>query len=142
MKILLSSIFCCFIGVFCGAQTQVSPKTESKTQSVPQKIFVAVEIMPEFIGGETAMNNYISSRVEYPQEALENKLEGVVYISYVVRKDGSIDKAKIVRDIGMGCGKEALRVIKGMPKWRPGRNNGKPVDVEYTIPVQFISKGK
>jgi protein TonB len=80
---------------------------------------------------------YVSSKIKYPAIARENGLEGKVVVQFVVEKDGSISNANIVRDIGGGCGAEALRVVNDMPNWVPGRQRSKPVRVKFTLPVKF-----
>lgn len=152
MRYLLLLTLCCLFGLNAKAQSS-SEKTIQNSEkaefiegplALPKQeiIFTVVEQMPEYKGGEEAMYKYLASNISYPSEAKENKQEGIVYISFVVMKDGSIDRAKIIRDIGYGCGLEALRVIKIMPKWNPGMNNGFPVNVEYTIPVSFLMSPK
>ncbi len=96
-----------------------------------------VEIMPEFPGGLDAMKDFLSKEINYPVEAQENGIAGKVFISFVVKKDGSINDAKIVRPIDKNLDAEALRVVKSMPKWTPGKDKGKLVDVEYTLPINF-----
>jgi len=84
-----------------------------------------------------ALLAYAASNVKYPTIALENGIEGTVIVQFVVEKDGSISNAKVVRNIGGGLGKEALRVVKGMPKWIPGKQRSRPVRVKFTLPVKF-----
>ena len=83
------------------------------------------------------MFEYLYSNIKYPQVAKENNITGKVFLTFVVEKDGSIAGAKILRDIGGGCGQEALRVVKSMPKWSPGKQRGKPVRVQFNLPVVF-----
>ena len=75
-----------------------------------------------------------------PQLAKDNKIEGKVYVTFVVEKDGSISGVKVLRDIGYGCGAEAIRVVMKMPKWNPGKHRGKPVRVQYNLPIVFKLK--
>lgn len=104
---------------------------------VEEEIFVFVEKYPEYPGGETALYEYLNKSIQYPEMARDNGITGTVVIKFVVEKDGSITKASILREIGGGCGKEALRVVNGMPKWKPGQQSGKAVRTEFTLPVQF-----
>ena len=83
------------------------------------------------------MYEYLYANIKYPQVAKENNITGRVYLTFVVEKDGSIANPKILRDIGGGCGNEALRVIKSMPKWSPGKQRGKAVRVQFNLPVVF-----
>ena len=100
-------------------------------------IYQIVEQMPKFPGGESALMEYVSKNVAYPEEAKEKEIQGRVFIGFVVEKDGSIGEVKVLRGIGGGCDEEAVRVIKGMPKWKPGMQKGKPVRVSYQIPINF-----
>ncbi len=110
---------------------------DAKAISSQAQVFSSVEVMPEFPGGENAMLNFLADNIEYPIIASNAGITGIVYIEFVVKEDGSIDQAKIIRDIGGGCGEAALRVVKKMPKWKPGKNNGKAVRTSFTLPVEF-----
>ena len=101
------------------------------------KVFEKVEDMPEFPGGEQAMMDFVSKNVVYPQEAQEKGISGRVFVSFIVEKDGSVNEVKVMRGIGGGCDDEAVRVIKAMPKWKPGKMKGKPVRVSYMMPITF-----
>ncbi len=98
------------------------------------------EQMPEFPGGEAKLFEFISSNISYPELARQANIEGNVFIGFVIDKDGSISNARIKKDIGGGCGREALRVVKSMPKWKPGTQGGKRVRVMYNLPVRFKLK--
>lgn len=104
---------------------------------VIEEIFTVVEQMPEFPGGEAKLFEFIMKNLKYPQQAKEANIRGKVYVQFVVRKDGSITDIKTVRGIGSGCDDEAMRVVKSMPKWVPGTQRGKPVDVRMILPVNF-----
>ena len=101
-------------------------------------VFVVVESMPEFPGGQQALFKYLSENVKYPVIAQENGIQGRVICQFVVNKDGSIVDVEVVRSGGdPSLDKEAVRVIKSMPKWKPGKQRGKAVRVKYTVPVNF-----
>ena len=101
-------------------------------------VFVVVESMPEFPGGQQALFKYLSENVKYPVIAQENGIQGRVICQFVVNKDGSIVEVEVVRSGGdPSLDKEAIRVIKSMPKWKPGKQRGKAVRVKYTVPVNF-----
>ena len=100
-------------------------------------VFQVVDEMPEFPGGEKALMDYVSNNVKYPQEAKDKNIAGRVFIGFVVEKDGSINEVKVLRGIGGGCDEEAVRVIKSMPKWKPGIQKGKPVRVSFQMPFVF-----
>ncbi|RLD38720.1 MAG: energy transducer TonB [Bacteroidetes bacterium] len=102
-----------------------------------EQIFLVVENMPEFPGGEAAMYKFIGKNIEYPRMAKESGISGRVYVTFVVERDGSVTDVKILRGIGGGCDEEAVRVIKKMPRWSPGKQRGKPVRVQYRMPIKF-----
>ncbi len=100
-------------------------------------VFKYVEEMPEFPGGEEELIKFISKNINYPPIARENGITGRVTLAFVVGNDGSISNINVLRDIGGGCAEEAIRVVKKMPKWKAGRQNGKPVNVEFNLPINF-----
>ena len=104
-------------------------------------VYQIVDEMPKFPGGEQAMFKFISENVKYPQEAKDKNISGRVFVNFVVEKDGSVDEVKVLRSIGGGCDEEAVRVVKSMPKWTPGKQKGKPVRVSYIIPFVFKLDG-
>jgi len=132
---------------------QIEEEKEEKGEE--EKIWIIAEQMPRFPGCEEQAGThkekkvcadqqllkYIYANIQYPQMAIDNGIEGFATISFVVGKDGSIRNAKILREPGGGCGKEALRVVKKMnkmgKKWTPGKQRGRPVEVQYTLPVRF-----
>ena len=110
---------------------QPEPKPE------PEKVFEVVEQMPSFPGGDAALMQYLSNNIKYPVVAQENGVQGRVVVSFVVEKDGSITDVKVVRSVDPSLDKEAQRVVKSMPKWIPGKQNGSAVRVKYNVPVSF-----
>ena len=104
---------------------------------VEQEIFQIVEEMPAFPGGEGKLLEYVATHIKYPQIARETGIQGRVFVGFVVEPDGSISNVKLLRGIGGGCDEEAMRVIKSLPKWKPGKQRGKAVRVSYQIPVLF-----
>jgi len=104
--------------------------------------FAAVEVLPKFPGGEAAFGAYLSKTIRYPPVAKENNTQGRVIVSFVVEKNGKLTDIKVVRDIGGGCGEEAIRVLSKSPAWSPGIQNGKPVRVAYTMPINFTLAGE
>lgn len=101
-------------------------------------IFFIVEDMPEFPGGELALRKYIASAIKYPKVAQENGVQGKVYVTFVVSKDGTVANCKIARGVNPSLDKEALRVVNGLPKWKPGKQRGQAVNVSYTVPINFV----
>lgn len=114
----------------------VAPEIEEE-EVVEQEIFQIVEEMPSFPGGEQKLLEYVAKNTKYPQIARESGIQGRVFIGFVVETDGSISNVKVLRGIGGGCDEEAVRVIKSLPKWKPGKQRGKAVRVSYQIPVMF-----
>jgi TonB family protein len=102
------------------------------------EVFIQVEKMPEFPGGEGAFRNFIAKTVEYPVEAAKKGIQGKVYVTFVVDKDGTVRNAKIIRGVSPMLDKEALRVVNSLPKWTPGEQGGKKVSVAYTVPISFV----
>ena len=111
---------------------QPEPPKEEET-----KVFDVVEQMPSFPGGQSALLQYLSSNIKYPVVAEENGVQGRVIVTFVVEKDGSITDVKVVKSVDPSLDKEAQRVVKSMPKWIPGKQNGAAVRVKYTVPVTF-----
>lgn len=117
------------------------PPEESAIVTLSEKpadeVFIGVEKQPEFIGGEVAMRAYLGQNIVYPAAASRANVSGRVVLQFIIEKDGSIGTAKVLKGIGFGCDEEAVRVIKSMPNWNPGTQNGKPVRVYFTLPVIF-----
>jgi TonB family C-terminal domain len=103
----------------------------------PEKPFQSVEQMPQFPGGDAELLKYVSSNLRYPTIAAENGIEGLVVVRFVVNKDGVVSDAEVLRSLDPSCDKEAIRVVRSMPKWVPGKQNGRNVAVYYTLPVRF-----
>ncbi|WP_163325158.1 energy transducer TonB [Draconibacterium mangrovi] len=101
------------------------------------EVFFVVEDMPEFPGGDEALRKYIANALSYPEDAKKNEIAGKVYISFVVEKDGSVGDVKVARGVDPSLDKEALRVVKALPMWKPGKQRGEPVRVQYTVPINF-----
>lgn len=104
---------------------------------VEEKVFTAVEQNPEFPGGAAEMYKYLNKNIRYPPAASRANIQGRVFLQFVVNTDGSITDVEVVKGVGFGCDEEAQRVVKGMPKWKPGRQSGRAVRVKYTLPVSF-----
>ncbi|MFV0290645.1 MAG: energy transducer TonB [Mangrovibacterium sp.] len=111
--------------------------TQAAEVVTESEVFIVVEQMPEFPGGVNAMRAYLGKTVKYPTSALENGVQGTVYISFVVNQDGSIVDVKVLRGVDASLDKEAVRVVQSMPKWKPGKQGGKAVRVSYQVPISF-----
>ena len=102
-----------------------------------EEIFKSVEEQPEFPGGTAKLLEYVQKNLKYPMMARESDIQGKVYVGFVVEKDGSITKVQVLRGIGGGCDEEAVRVVQSLPKFKPGKQRGVPVRVQYTLPIVF-----
>jgi len=101
------------------------------------EIFQIVEDQPDFPGGDESRMKFLQENIKYPQIANESGIEGRVILTFVVEKNGNITDIKVLKDIGGGCGEEAIRVAKIMPKWKPGKQRGKAVRVQFNMPIMF-----
>ena len=104
----------------------------------PSEVFTIVEQMPEFPGGEKALLLFIRDNVQYPSMAKENDIEGTVYVRFVIERDGSVQGAEVAKGADKMLNEEALRVVRAMPKWKPGKQRGIEVRVQYIVPIKFI----
>lgn len=110
---------------------------DKKPEPVEDKVFTSVEQMPQFPGGDVALLKYISDHIKYPTIAMENNVQGKVVVQFVVTRDGSIGEVKVARGKDPDLDKEAVRVVKTLPKFIPGKMNGQAVNVWYTLPINF-----
>lgn len=162
--VLSFALFLAILPSLLFSQEKIQNTSTTKTQKadeVPDQandpwdgsIFKVVETPPSFPGcesirdkatkkkcAEEKMMDFLYSNLYYPKEAYDNGVEGMVVASFIVEKDGKIIGAKIVRDIGAGCGREALNVINAMPDWEPGKQRGKPVRVQFNLPIRFTKE--
>ena len=122
---------------FKAVQEQVVVKEPEPEKPKEEEIFVAVEQQAEFPGGQAALMKWLGNNIRYPESAQANGVQGRVIVKFVVEKDGSIGATTIVKGVDKDLDKEALRVVKKMPKWQPGKNNGSPVRSYFTLPVTF-----
>lgn len=111
---------------------------EKEAEIVEEVIFTVVEENPGFPGGEEERMRYLQQNLKYPQMARESGIQGTVYVTFVVEKDGSITDVRILRGIGGGCDEEAARVVKTMPRWNPGKQRGQAVRVQFNLPIRFV----
>ena len=103
-------------------------------------VFDVVEVMPQFPGGQIAMMKYIMENMKYPEQAMKEGIQGRVTVSFIVEKDGRVSNVRLLRSVQPLLDKEAIRVVKSMPKWSPGKQKGKPVRVRFNLPVMFKLK--
>jgi len=120
-------IFLLFIGLTQGLTAQT------------QDFFRKVEIMPEYPGGQDALSKFIKDNINYPKQGIEDKTEGIVYVTFIVEKDGTLSQINATKSIGTAFEKEAENVVKKMPKWKAGMHNGENVRVMLSLPIEFYS---
>ncbi len=120
--------------------TQQINKSTTITFDGEEEVFVVVEEPPRFPGGDSALYMYLCMNLSYPDAARENKIEGMVVVLFVVEKDGSVSNVRVLRDIGGGCGEAAVEVVKNMPRWEPGRQAGKAIRTQFSLPLKFELK--
>lgn len=143
MKNLLL-ILILFSGLIVRAQTDsvkdALPLVDGS--AMDKEIFTFVEQVPEFPGGQEAMMKFISKNIVYPEHAKENNVEGKVLLKFVINTQGEIRNIEVINKVryGYGLEEEAIRVLKKMPRWTPGKQNGKPVNVYFTLPISFRLK--
>lgn len=123
-------------------ETDINEKIEIqeiKVEEAPvvEEIFDVVEEQAAFPGGMDALKKYLGDNLKYPPMAKESGVQGKVYVQFVVFKDGNVGDIKVLRGIGSGCDEEAVRVVKGMPKWTPGKQRGRSVSSRFTLPINF-----
>lgn len=148
-KIITLSALLVLLGSNLRAQNVVNPTNEKdnitilravgddSTVSDKEKVYQVVEQQPSFPGGREELFKYLAYNVKYPIDAAENKIEGRVLVTFVVEHDGSISNVNVANSVYPSLDKESIRVVSGMPKWIPGKANGKTVRVKYTIPITF-----
>ena len=126
-----------FQNLYLLKQDDADETSSQKPQVTQDTIYRVTEVMPEYPGGPNEMMKYLQENIKYPQSAKDNKIEGRVFVTFVVEKDGSISNAAVLRGIDKECDAEALRVVSSMPKWNPGQQDGKNVRTQFTIPIIY-----
>lgn len=116
---------------------KVEQATTQQDVTEDEKVYSKVDEMPSFPTGEKAMKEWMKKNLKYPIVAEENGIQGTVVVKFVVRKNGLIDNINVVKSVDTSLDKEAKRLIRVMPRWKPGKQNGEPVNVEVTVPVNF-----
>ena len=132
--ILMSLMATCCLTTVLAQKTVVSQKDQK------EEPFDVVEDMPAFPGGMEAMIQFISNNIQYPADAQKQKVDGRVLVNFVVEKDGSITEVKVIKPTFPSLDAEAVRVVKAMPKWKPGYQKGQAVRVQFTMPINFSLK--
>ena len=124
----------------CCLTTVLAQKTVVSQKDQKEEPFDVVEDMPAFPGGMEAMIQFISNNIQYPADAQKQKIDGRVLVNFVVEKDGSITEVKVIKPTFPSLDAEAVRVVKAMPKWKPGYQKGQAVRVQFTMPINFSLK--
>lgn len=130
----------CLISVSSCSQKKLtkSPIAQVNSEQTDEEVYLVVEQMPEFPGGNMELQRFLANSVKYPIEAAKKGIQGKVFVSFVIGKDGSVKDAKVVRRADPLLDAEGLRVVKIMPNWQPGKQKGKTVNVQYTVPINFV----
>lgn len=128
--------FLLLVVISAGLKAQVTDSVQ--TLSIGDTVFV--DVMPEYPGGTQALYTFLAKNIKYPKTAKKNNVEGIVYVKFVVDENGNVKNPVIIRGIGAGCDEEVIRVVKKMPKWKPGEINGVKIEVYYTLPCKFSLK--
>ena len=129
-KLFLMSVMALFCLMTANAQKTEVPQTNQKVETI-------VEQMPEYPGGKPALISYIQNNIKYPQDAAKQGVHGRVVLKFVVETDGSISDIEVIKSVFPSLDAEGLRLVKSMPKWTPGKQDGKPVRVRYILPISF-----
>ncbi|MEZ5195845.1 MAG: energy transducer TonB [Bacteroidales bacterium] len=141
LAMVLALIFSASVSERIIAQESMSDKELKAEQFKQQKqesdVYTEVEKMPEYPGGDDARIKFLVENIKYPAEARKNGVRGTVFVAFIVEKDGEISNVKALKGIGGGCDEEAVRVISMMPNWKPGMQKGKPVRVQFNMPIKF-----
>lgn len=138
-NVLITATVCFILLSGCNQKKLTkSPGIQVNSAQNDDKVYLEVDQMPEFPGGSLELRKFITSNVKYPVEAQKNKVQGRVFVSFVVGKDGTVRNAKIARGVDPYLDAESIRVVNSMPIWTPGKNKGKVVSVAYTIPINFL----
>ena len=114
--------------------------TTASAQTDSEKVYNSCQVMPQFPGGEKAMMEFIATNLKYPQQAVKDDVQGMVLVDFVINTEGKTTDPKIVRSLSPECDAEVIRVVSLMPAWTPGQQDGKTVNVKYTLPVMFKTK--
>jgi len=147
-KLAVILIFLFITNLVFSQEIEVDPELEQAPSLITNndtlqitdsgEVFVFVEDQPSFPGGDKAQLKYFQENNQYPKEAKDAGIQGLVYVTFVVEKDGRITNVKVLRGLGGGLDKEAVRLTKNMPRWKPGRQRGELVRVQYIMPIRFV----
>lgn len=133
----LKTIFLISLSLFCLASAQANQTAVFNTPNNDTTIYTVVDELPQFPGGDSAMVAYITNNVHYPKTEKEKGIQGKVFVGFVIEKDGAVSDVEIKRGISEECDAEAVRVVKGMPNWEPGKQSGIVVRTAMVLPINF-----
>jgi len=139
MRSLVITVFS-FLSVYGFAQVDTKIEFKDVEKEIPiesTEVFTVVEIQAEFPGGITKLNEFISANLRYPKKAKRKKIEGTVYVEFIIQKDGTVTDPKVIKGISKECDAEALRIAQIMPNWRPGKQRGIAVKARFVYPIKF-----
>lgn len=140
-KIIVYS--CLFVAILLNATSIQAQEVNDNSNfvasqdSTEQKVFDVAEQMPSFPGGQAALFAFLAKTIKYPVEAEENNIQGRVIVTFIVERDGTINDVTVAKSVDPSLDREAVRVVKNMPNWIPGKQNGETIRVKYTVPVTF-----
>ncbi len=132
-------ILALFVSCLSGTTSAIA-QTTPVTVADSARVYEKAEQMPEFPGGEMELKKFVGRNLRYTAPALRKRIEGEVYVKFIIDETGRVINPAVQKGIGYGCDEEAIRVIKTLPQFTPGKQNGKPVAVYYTVPVKFAIK--
>ncbi|GAB3945483.1 M56 family metallopeptidase [Spirosoma harenae] len=124
--------------IMCTQSEKDQPQTSAQRTPVVGEVYTVVEHQPEFPGGMVKLGEYLGQNLKYPETAQKANVEGKVFVSFIVTTKGEIADVQLLKGIGGGCDEEAIRVVKAMPRWLPGRQSGEIVNVKYNLPIRFV----
>ena len=136
----MKKIACMLLVALLSTTTITAQKTVVSKKQSKEVVFDTVDQMPEFPGGLDSLMSFLTSTIKYPKEAMDKKIEGRVMVKFIVEKDGQVSTPQVLKSVCPAVDEEALRVIRCMPRWKPGKQNGKEVRVFFTLPVTFRMK--
>ena len=141
LTIALAAI--CTTGYAQNNDSAVSDTTPNTALGDEEDVYFVPQIFPEFPGGVSALTKFVAKNLDYPEEAKSQKIEGKVWIRFVVNKTGDVENVEVLRGVDPLLDSEAVRLVQSMPKWEPAKQRGKPVDCPFTIPIMFsLEKAK
>jgi TonB family protein len=135
---ILSSLTSCVQNKNSCKEIQVVTPTASNDSDTLDEIYAIVQVPPSFPGGEDALDEFISSNLKFPEAAMQKGIQGTVFVTFVVEKNGSVSNVRILRGLGFGCDEEAIRIVQSFPAWNPGTQRKKPMRVQCNVPIRFI----